>query len=451
MAMIYASWDELHTRRVRAIILSASIITMGLGIIWGTGFMLAGRPVLSALHVVMAMCSVPLLWLTLRGRLRRAAIIDAHLMPITVGIFCLFDKVPPELPRTTHLYFLSCAVGCYFVFRQQGTYLKIFIPLACLVAFALFGNLHFEIRDESLVIPQTIAWIGVWVNTIAALGTLVLIVVIINADLTIRRMMEVEMRTAIAKGGFSLHYQPQVNEAGDVVGAEALLRWPHAKLGNIPPGEIIPLAEETGLIIPIGNWVLREACAQLAAWEARPDMQHLTVSVNVSASQFRQPDFVHNVREIVRVSGINPSRLKLELTESMFVENIEATAAKMKALTEIGIIWSLDDFGTGYSSLSVLHRFPLGQIKIDRSFVRDMLSSRSNMVIIEAIIGLAKRLSLQVIAEGIETTEQLDRLRAAGCPGYQGYLFSRPLEIGAFESFLRSESRPRPAGMSPPL
>jgi len=213
------------------------------------------------------------------------------------------------------------------------------------------------------------------------------------------------------------------------------------RLGNIAPADFIPLAEETGLIVPIGNWVLRAACAQLARWEAEPETRHLTMSVNVSASQFRQPDFVQSVTEIVRLSGVTPSKLKLELTESMFVENVESTTAKMNALSAIGIVWSLDDFGTGYSSLSVMHRFPLGQIKIDKAFVRDMLTNKTNMVVTEAIIALAEKLGLQVIAEGVETQEQLDRLRQAGCFMYQGYLFSRPVDIEAFGKFLVPETR----------
>ncbi len=250
------------------------------------------------------------------------------------------------------------------------------------------------------------------------------------------------MRKAIQDGDFQLHYQPQIGEEGQIVGAEALIRWRHPRMGNIPPADFIPLAEETGLIVPIGNWVLRAACAQLAQWETQPETRHLTMSVNVSASQFRQPDFVQSVTEIVRLSGITPSRLKLELTESMFVDNVESTTAKMNALTAIGIVWSLDDFGTGYSSLSVLHRFPLGQIKIDKAFVRDMLTNKSNMVVTEAIIALAANLNLQVIAEGVETVAQLNRLREAGCHAYQGYLFSPPVDIEAFAKLLAPEAAP---------
>lgn len=438
--MTYTGWDEGHTRRIRAILLGAAMIILVLGTGWCIGFMIAGKPVLATLHVAMASSGILMLWLIARDRLRTTALLAAHILPVFVGIFCLFDNVPQGLPRATHLHFLAVAVGCYFVFRQQGFYLKFVIPAACLAAFLAFGNIPLAIQDSALLIPPQAAEIAVWANSITALCGLVLTVIFMNADLTVRRRTEDEMRRAIVNGEFVLHYQPQIHGDGHVIGAEALVRWSHPEKGLIAPGNFIPLAEETGLIVPIGNWVLRAACCQLALWEGRAETRHLTIAVNVSASQFRQPDFVHNVAEIVRLSGARPSQLKLELTESMFIDNIEATVAKMKALRELGIVWSLDDFGTGYSSLSVLHRFPLGQIKIDQAFVRDMLTNKSNMVIIEAIIALAGKLGLQVIAEGIETVDQLERLREAGCLAYQGYLFSPPKEIGAFETFLsRSE------------
>jgi EAL domain-containing protein (putative c-di-GMP-specific phosphodiesterase class I) len=314
--------------------------------------------------------------------------------------------------------------------------MKYVMPALCLIGFVVFSSTSIGFHDPSLVIPASAAEIGVWTNTLTAMVELVFIVVIMNADLSTRRMMDIEMRKAIANGDFELFYQPQINEVGKVVGAEALIRWRHAKMGNVPPVKFIALAEETGLIVPIGNWVLRAACAQLAQWEAHPETQHLTMAVNVSVSQFRQPDFVQSVTEIVRLSGVTPSKLKLELTESVFVDNVDETVAKMNALKAIGIVWSLDDFGTGYSSLSVLNSFPLGQIKIDKSFVGGMLTNASNMVVTEAIIQLACKLRLQVIAEGVETVEQLNRLREAGCLNYQGYLFSPPLDIEAFGKFL---------------
>lgn len=431
--------DDGHRRRVRANLLGSGIITILVGLGWATAFTHFDRPFLAAMHGALMAFGIGLIWLAYRWRLTAAALFAGLFLPLFIAVSCLFDNVPDGVHRATQMHFLSVALGGYFVFRRGRIYMKYIMPALCLVGFVVFSNTSIGFHNPDLVIPAGAAEIGVWTNTLTAMVELVFIVVIMNADLSVRRKMDIEMRKAIANGDFQLHYQPQVNDAGKVVGAEALIRWRHAKMGNIPPFKFIPLAEETGLIVPIGTWVLRAACAQLAQWETRPETQHLTMAVNVSASQFRQPDFVQSVSEIVRLSGITPSKLKLELTESMLVDNVDATVAKMNALREIGIVWSLDDFGTGYSSLSVLNSFPLSQIKIDKSFVRDMLTTASNMAVTEAIIDLAGKLNLQVLAEGIETVEQLDRLREAGCHSYQGYLFSPPLDIDAFGKLLSPE------------
>lgn len=428
--------DDGHKRRLRAGLIGSGTIVFLVGLSWSATLIHFDRPVLAALNGELAAFGIALVWLAYRGRLTAAALLAGLFLPLFIAISCLFDDVPDGVHRATQMHFLPVALGCYFVFRRSGIFMKYVVPAICLIGFAVFSNTSIGFHDPELVIPASSAEIGVWANTLTAMAELVFIVVIMNADLSVRRMMDVEMRKAIANGDFQLHYQPQCDETGKVVGAEALIRWRHAKMGNVPPLKFIPLAEETGLIIPIGNWVLRAACAQLARWDALPETRHLTMAVNVSASQFRQPDFVQSVSEIVRLSGVTPSKLKLEFTESMFVDNVDATVAKMNALKAIGIIWSLDDFGTGYSSLSILNNFPLGQIKIDKSFVQGMLTNASNMVVTEAIIELARKLNLQVIAEGVETVEQLDRLREVGCLNYQGYLFSPPLDIDAFGKFL---------------
>lgn len=448
--MLFSMQDDGHRRRVRANLLGSGMITALVGLGWGAAFIHFDRPVLAALNGCLIPFGIILAWLAYEGRLTAAALLAGIFLPLFIAVSCLFDDVPVGVPRATQMHFLALALGCYFVFRRGGIFMKYVTPAFCLVGFVVFSNTSIGFHDPASVIPASAAEIGVWTNTLTAMVELVFIVVIMNADLSVRRMMDVEMRKAIANGDFRLHYQPQINEAGKVIGAEALIYWRHAKMGNVPPVKFIPLAEETGLIVPIGNWVLRAACAQLAQWETQPDTQHLTMAVNVSASQFRQPDFVQSVSEIVRLSGATPSKLKLELTESMFVDNVDATAAKMNALKEIGIIWSLDDFGTGYSSLSALNSFPLGQIKIDKSFVSDMLTNASKMVVTEAIIELASKLHLQVIAEGVETVEQANRLREAGCLTYQGYLFSPPLDIDAFGKLLSSGncSRGLPVGQS---
>ncbi|MCB4810300.1 EAL domain-containing protein [Methylovorus menthalis] len=252
----------------------------------------------------------------------------------------------------------------------------------------------------------------------------------------IRNSLYADMREALAKGHFCLHYQPQVDAEGHIFGAEALLRWQHPTRGMIPPGVFIAVAEETGLIQPIGTWVLKEACAQLVKWSKDPQTAHLSIAVNVSASQLRQPDFVQEVIEIVMRSGATPAHLKLELTESMLAKDVDTTIQKMKALRAFGISWSLDDFGTGYSSLNYLKHLPFEQLKIDQSFVRDLLTNESDKAIVETLVVLSKNLNMMLIAEGVETTEQLNYLLNKGCMKYQGYLFSRPLPINTFEEFL---------------
>ena len=249
-----------------------------------------------------------------------------------------------------------------------------------------------------------------------------------------RSAMEIELRGAAPADQLMLYYQPQIDDIGGLIGAEALVRWQHPRRGIVPPSEFIPLAEETGLILDIGTWVLRTACSQLAAW-SETSGRHLSLAVNVSAAQVLGADFVAQVTEIIEQSGADPRQLKLELTESIFLNNVEGTIAKMSALKGIGVSFSLDDFGTGYSSLSYIKRLPLDQLKIDQSFVRDVLTDANDATIARTIITLAQSLGLSVIAEGVETEEQRSFLVGAGCTAFQGYLFSRPLPIDAFQLF----------------
>ncbi|CAA7620899.1 Diguanylate cyclase/phosphodiesterase with PAS/PAC sensor(S) (fragment) [Candidatus Terasakiella magnetica] len=258
-----------------------------------------------------------------------------------------------------------------------------------------------------------------------------------QAVVTARATIESGLRTAIADNQLHLHYQPQITSGGRLLGAEALLRWQHPQHGAIPPAKFIPIAEETGLILPIGAWVLQTACAQLARWATRPETADLTLAVNVSARQFRHADFTRHVLAVIEHTGANPHRLTLELTESLLLEDVEETIAKMMALKSKGVGFSLDDFGTGYSSLSYLKRLPLDHLKIDQSFVHDVLIDPNDAAIARTIVALAQGLALGVIAEGVETAEQRDFLAGVDCHVYQGYLFSRPLPIGDFEAFAK--------------
>ncbi|HEX9720235.1 MAG TPA: EAL domain-containing protein [Ramlibacter sp.] len=257
-----------------------------------------------------------------------------------------------------------------------------------------------------------------------------------QAVVTANAALATDLREAWRESQFLIDYQPQVGADGRMTGVEALLRWRHPQRDMVPPAHFISTAEETSLIIPIGHWVLEQACAQLAQWATRPERRHLSIAVNVSVRQFRHPDFVDEVMTAIENSGIAPHKLKLELTESLLADGIEVTVAKMGRLKEMGVTLSLDDFGMGYSSLSYLKRLPLDQLKIDREFVKDILTDANDAAIARTIVGLAQSLGLGVIAEGVETQAQRAFLAQQGCYAYQGFLFCRPLPIEQLEVFM---------------
>jgi diguanylate cyclase (GGDEF)-like protein/PAS domain S-box-containing protein len=261
-----------------------------------------------------------------------------------------------------------------------------------------------------------------------------------NAAALQRLSMENGLRRAIERQEFLLHFQPQIDVAtGTIFGAEALVRWIHPDLGMVSPGTFIPLAEETGLIMPIGEWVLRAACAQGKAWQDE-GLGHLIIAANLSGRQFRQQPLVHTVDDILKSTGFDPRCLELEITESVLVQSVEDTITALKRLKDMGLRVSVDDFGTGYSSLTYLKRFPIDTLKIDQSFTRDIATDPGDAAITAAIIAMAEGLKMAVIAEGVETEEQRECLRQRGCRLMQGYLFSRPVPADQFRLLLQKQA-----------
>jgi len=252
-----------------------------------------------------------------------------------------------------------------------------------------------------------------------------------------RLAMEKDLRGALDRDELELYFQPQINAQGKIFGAEGLLRWIHPERGMVPPDKFIPISEETGLILPIGEWVMMRACQLLRSWQDSPfgrSIQH--IAVNVSPWQFNQPDFPSQVERVLAQTGADPRRLGIELTEGMMIDNVDDTVKKMASLKALGVKISIDDFGTGYSSLSYLKSLPLNILKIDQSFVRDITIDESDAAIVETIISMARHLGMSVVAEGVETQEQLDFLAKNGCDSYQGYYFSKPLPVSEFEKLL---------------
>lgn len=296
---------------------------------------------------------------------------------------------------------------------------------------ASIGITLFNSSQESTATLLQQADIAMYQAKAAGRNTIRFFAPALQAAVHARAVLESELRQGIRQRQFVLFYQPQIAN-GRLIGAEALLRWMHPQRGILPPSEFIALAEETDLIVPLGTLAMEEACRQLAAWEKLEVLASISIAVNVSARQFRQPDFVQTVLTVLQDTGADPRRLKLEITESMLLDSIEQTIAIMEELKREGIRFSLDDFGTGYSSLAYLKRLPLDQLKIDRVFVRDMLSDPTCTAIARTIISLSDLMGLSLVAEGVETEEQRSQLDAFGCHAFQGYLFSPPVPADQF-------------------
>jgi diguanylate cyclase (GGDEF)-like protein/PAS domain S-box-containing protein len=307
------------------------------------------------------------------------------------------------------------------------------INSACSIGIALFSG---GVNEISEIVRQ--AEIAMYQAKASGRGGMRFFAPELQVAVSARAALEDDLREGIRAKQFVLYYQPQV-EGGRILGAEALVRWKHPSRGVLAPGEFIALAEETKLILPLGAQVLETACAQIATWAGSRQTSGINLSVNISALQLGKEDFVDSVLAVLDRTGANPRNLKLELTESMLVNDIEVVIDKMARLKSYGLSFSVDDFGTGYSSLAYLKRLPLDQLKIDRAFVRDILVDQSSRAIARTIVNLCQAMGISVMAEGVETQEQLDLLISMGCHAYQGYLFSRPVPIEEFEALLKRE------------
>ena len=374
--------------RTKRLMLVGSVILIVLSMSWGAMYVSYGKWTMAGLMSYAVALGVSLLFLVMRDRPHRAAIVACHGLMLFFAVLCLFDNPVHGVPRTSHMYFLPIAAGAILIFRKDGWYLRYVLPAILLLACAVFADTSLSVPMSNAMPPPAIHRIAAWVNELSSLSILGVVLFLMQSDLSARRAWESALREAIAKGQFHLVYQPQVGRDGRIRGAEALLRWRRPGGGYVPTADFIPFAEETGLIVPIGAWVLKQACAQLALWAERPETAGLTLSVNVSLCQFHQPDFVQEVTTIVTRSQAPASRLKLEITESVFNSDLEGTIEKMNALRQLGLAWSLDDFGTGYSSLSVVGKLPLDELKIDQAFVFDVAHDASNKAIVHTLISL---------------------------------------------------------------
>lgn len=369
---------ELHRLRLRWLLWIGSALLCVLGLGRRAVFAAKGAWAIAAMALGMLAVGVTIAVLTQRKRTRAAFFLLVLSMFVLICAVSLILDVPTaQAPRSTHHFLLVLAITSLFFLREDTALLRYGVTGVSCVAFVVLASTQVGISSD-YVLPEGVQIWGTWVNNFFSALGIYLIVHVMVSELTEHSLMELDLRKGIARGEFFLLFQPQVDSQGQVFGAEALLRWRHPKRGLVGPDEFIPVAEQTGLILPLGAWVLGTACLQLVDWSRKPAMQALTLSVNVSAQQIRRPDFVQQVQSVIERTGVCAQRLKLELTESSLVHDMDDIIEKMVQLKAMGVGFSFDDFGTGYSSLSYLKRLPLEQLKIDQSFVRDVLTDAND-------------------------------------------------------------------------
>lgn len=431
--------QQIHQTRVANALSIVSKVLICVAVIWSVLLAFHEAWVFIWVEVFVALVGITTLILNAKGYTRNAIfLLITSLFCCTLGL-CLFLDLPNDTaPRTAHIYFLPIGVLSYWLLLKENKLIRLSMLILCLVAFIIFSSSLLGTPIEGLGTAETGRVVGAWVNSIVAMLLVALVLYVFYSDFSVRTQIEKDLSLALPRNQLELYYQSQVNEAGDVKGAEVLLRWNHPKLGVILPNEFIPLAEKTGIIVSLGRQVLLKACEQISIWSANESTADLFLSVNVSVQEINESDFVDSVLTTIKQTGVDASKLKLEITESVLIRNAEETIKKIQALKNYGVIFSLDDFGTGFSSLSYLKALPISQLKIDRSFISHMTKSHKGAKIVESTILLGQDLDLEVIAEGVETEAQLNFLQSHNCQLFQGYYFSKPLSRGDFESHLRS-------------
>ncbi|SDP91089.1 putative bifunctional diguanylate cyclase/phosphodiesterase [Ectopseudomonas guguanensis] len=423
-------------RRERRMRMLASLVMVAMGLFWGLFFSSRGYWAIVVMDVTIICSGLAVFGLTLRNRARAAnLILFGALILIVVASTLLLDPSTPAAPRATHLYLLPVAVGALMAFRDEHLWLRYGMSLFCLLLFVALAASNWRPTDL-YALPDEVRITGSWLQGLVAMALFFVLLHILQSDTAERSELDRDLRAAVREGQFVLYYQPQLDDSGRVTGAELLIRWQHPQRGLLSPGEFIDHAENTGLIIPIGQWVLEQTAARLRQWRDDPLYRDLVLAVNISQKQFGQASFVAEILGLIERHGIDAQRLELELTETLIVHDLEDLTRKMTALVEQGVRFSLDDFGTGFSSLSHLKRLPLSKLKIDRSFICDVLTDANSETIVRTVIALGQSMGMTVIAEGVETEAQRRFLVDNGCSRFQGYLLGRPMPLADFCTFV---------------
>jgi len=425
-------------RRAFHLLLATGLIMVALGLGWGAFFAWRGAWPVAAVELAIALLGLGVIAMARLHRPRAASWVAFVGLTVLLCFFSTFLDVSTEaIPRTSHVFLLVLALCAHHVFRDEKAWLRYGVVVVLLGLFAMFAAAPVRV-PHAFAIAEDVRRVGIWVNLATAVASLLVVLRLAETDVAEHRALHRALRDALSHRRFVLFYQPQVDVHGQIVGAEALLRWQDERRGLVRPADFMQAAEDTGFILPLGQWVLQEACRQLSAWQSQPALRHLRLSVNISALQLQQPDFVQQVGDAILRSGVSAEQLTLELTESVLVHDMHDAVGKMRALHAMGVRLSLDDFGAGYSSLSYLRELPFAEMKIDRAFTREIVRDPHAATISRNLLQMGRELGIDVIAEGIEQEDQFTLLCEQGACLFQGYLFGRPMEVGTFDQRLLS-------------
>ncbi|MEA1230217.1 EAL domain-containing protein [Acinetobacter sp. IRS14] len=399
---------------------------------WTIYFAFAQIWLIVYMDIFFTLISIFSLFLIYINRISAGILLSQVVLLVFPVVFCLFfDIATVDRPQVAHLFLPAGAILGYLNYRRDPSYLQFILILLSIGCFIFFSGSSFNL-ESAIPLPEDIRDHGGWIATCAATLMICISIYTMQLEIQIENSMVKDLRLALAKQQFELFYQPQINSSETLIGAEALLRWHHPTLGYVPTKDFIPAAETFGLLPEIGEWVLAQGCKVLQDWSKKDETKDLTLSINISADHFMQASFEQTVIGMVQKYQINPSRLILEITENIALNNCVSMIEKMHFLSKNGIQLSLDDFGTGYSSLSYLQKMPISQIKIDRSFVQAALDDKRSNKLVTGIIKIGIDLNLRVLVEGIETTEQFSAFKNNGCTEFQGYLWGCPMPLNDF-------------------
>ncbi|MCG9516722.1 EAL domain-containing protein [Acinetobacter pittii] len=399
---------------------------------WTIYFAFAQMWLIVYMDIFFTLISIFSLFLIYINRISAGILLSQFVLLVFPVIFCLFfDVATNDRPQVAHLFLPAGAILGYLNYRRNPSFLQIVLILLSVICFIFFSGSSFNL-ESAIPLSEDIRDHGGWIATCVATLMICISIYTMQLEIQTESSMVQDLRLALAKEQFELFYQPQIDSSERLIGAEALLRWRHPVLGYVPTPDFIPAAENYGLMPEIGVWVLAQGCKVLQDWSKQAETKDLTLSINISADHFMQPTFEQTLIDLVLQYGINPSRLILEITENIALNNCVSMIEKMHFLSKNGIQLSLDDFGTGYSSLSYLQKMPIKQIKIDRSFVQAALEDKRSNKLVTGIIKIGLDLNLRVLVEGIETTEQFNTFKDNGCTEFQGYLWGYPMPLNDF-------------------